>query len=485
MNKSTLSFPKLPSSALLLAPVLLAAAVGMAYFISKSGESMGMLIAGALVGLVLVLVSFFNIKFGFYSGIFLGFFAPIFERGVKDAISLNPLAIIIIYVAFAGLVYRKHLDGEPFFKGMAHPINYIFLTYFVFLMVEMFNPESFSVSGLTFYFITTIHLFLLYLLAQHLFQTPKTIQSYLYLWIIASGLCGAYACYQQWVGFFPFEWDWIHLSPKRVDIYQLDNGSLRKFGTLTDPAAFGILMAVSALLTIVVLLKMPLKRSKIPLLIALFFQVMGMTYSGTRTATFALIAGLCLYILMTINNMKTMLFAVFFMLVLGFILYAPIYGNVTINRLRSTFKFSDDASFNVRDINRARVQPYIWSHPIGGGPLTTGSNGEKFVPNHRLAGFPTDSGMLKTALEFGWIGLLLVCALYFIVLQQGAHYFYRNKDPLLKAMLLACVIALFGNIVSQYSQVAVGASPQIFVYYSLIAIIINVSKIENKKSLNV
>jgi cell division protein FtsW (lipid II flippase) len=212
----------------------------------------------------------------------------------------------------------------------------------------------------------------------------------------------------------------------------------------------------------------------------LLFQLLGMSYSGTRTAIFALVAGLSFFVLMTINNIKTLLFAVFCSLVIGFLLFAPIYGNVTLNRFRSAFHYTNDASYSVRNNNRAKIQPYIYAHPIGGGPMTTGTNGLKYNPNHYLAGFPTDSGFLRSALEFGWIGFALVLLLFFVTLQQGVHAFFKAKAPLARAFLLAAVVALFGNIVSQYSQIAIGASPQIFLYYGLVAIIVNISKRENK-----
>jgi hypothetical protein len=50
---------------------------------------------------------------------------------------------------------------------------------------------------------------------------------------------------------------------------------------------------------------------------------------------------------------------------------------------------------------------------------------------------------------------------------------------------LASVIPLFGNILAQYSQVAIGASPEIFLFYPLIAIIVRISKLETKKLENV
>jgi cell division protein FtsW (lipid II flippase) len=204
-----------------------------------------------------------------------------------------------------------------------------------------------------------------------------------------------------------------------------------------------------------------------------------MSFSGTRTATFAIVVAVAFYILMTINEIKTLLFAIFCALSLAFILVAPIYGNVTINRIRSTFEFSNDQSFEVRNQNRASIQPYIRSHPIGGGVLTAGTSGNKYNPNHYLAGFPPDSGMLRYAVETGWIGLILICAFYFFILQQGVHAFYTLKRRLARAYLLTAIVTLFGYIMCQYSQVT-GQIPQPFLFFSLVAIIVRITKIEKK-----
>ncbi len=486
MNGFYISNQRIRFSGIILSLILLGSTLVISYGISRYGNNMGLTILGGLIGLTIIAGAFFSLEFGFYTSVVLGFSSAILERLLKDAVDFNSFATILIFACFAGLVYRKKYEEDvSIWKGLAHPLNYAFLIYFIYLLLEIFNPYSLSVKGLTFYIVKTLEIFFLYLIALHLFQQKKKIVYFFYFWIIASGLCAAYACYQQWVGLPAFELQWITADPKRTDIYQLDNGSFRKFSTLRDPASFGILMAVSALLSMVVILKAPLKRTKVLFSIAFLFQVLAMSYSGTRTATFALVAGIALYIMLTLDNVKTMMFAVLCTLVLIFLLYAPIHGNVTLNRFRSTFKFSSDASFKVRDNNRAKVQPYIWKHPIGGGPLTTGSNGEKFVPGHTLAGFPTDSGLLRTALEYGWIGLILLCGLYFVILQQGVHRFFRTKDKLIKGLLLAAVIALFGNMVSQYSQVAIGPSPQIFLYYALIAIIVGLSKSDNQKKVNI
>jgi len=471
-------------SSILLVSLLVLLSLCCSYAIAVYGYTTGILILTGIFGLACFVVCFLRPALGFFLSIVLGFIVAAFERLFYGVLTFDFIVELLTYATLFGAVYKKHLEGESFWKGMRHPINFILLGYLTYLFIECFNPNG-SLYGALFSVRKTAQIVVLYLTALSIFQSYKNIKHFFYFWIVISGLCGAYACYQQWVGFPAFELDWIYASEVRVAIYQLDNGSFRKFSTLTDPAAFGILMGVSALVTIVMVFKTSLKRSRILFAAALLFQLLGMSFSGTRTAIFAFIAGICFYILMTINNAKTLVFAVFCALVLGFLLLAPIYGSVTLNRFRSAFSFSKDASYEVRNNNRAHIQPYIYTHPIGGGPMTTGTNGLKYNPDHYLAGFPTDSGFLRSALEFGWIGLILVCITFFIVLQQGVHAFFKEGNPLARAFLLASIVALFGNIVAQYSQVAIGANPQIYLYYALVAVIVNISKLENKQKTDV
>jgi putative inorganic carbon (hco3(-)) transporter len=468
----------------LLVTLLIALSIGLSYAIAMYGFNAGLVLLSGILGLAFVFVCFVRPTLGFYLCIVFGFLISVFERILYGVLTFDFVVEILTYVTFAGQVYKKHLEGVSFWKGMRHPINFFMLAYLLYIFLECFNPNG-SLAGSLFSVRKTTQLAVLYLTALSIFQNYKSITQFVRFWILISGLCGAYACYQQWVGFPAFELNWINASETRVDIYQLDNGSFRKFSTLTDPAAFGIIMAVSALLTMVTVLRAPLRRTKVLFSIALLFQLLGMSYSGTRTAIFAVIAGIGLFILITLNNVRSLLFAIFCTLVFGFLMVAPIYGNVTLNRFRSAFHFYNDASYEVRNTNRARIQPYVYSHPFGGGAMTTGTNGLKYNPNHYLAGFPTDSGFLKSALEYGWIGFTLVCMLFFVILQQGVHAFYKYQAPLARAFLLAAAVALFGNIVSQYSQVAIGASPQIFLYHTLIAMIVNISKLETKQKVNV
>jgi putative inorganic carbon (HCO3(-)) transporter len=134
----------------------------------------------------------------------------------------------------------------------------------------------------------------------------------------------------------------------------------------------------------------------------------------------------------------------------------------------------------VRDVNRASIQPYIYTHPIGGGIGTTGVLNYPKNIGHPLAGFPTDSGLLQIVLEQGWIGLVLACLSYFIILKQSVQSYYRTRNPEFKVIYLAITGCVFGFVFAQYAQVAIGQVPNGFLFVGLVAILIRLNDIEKK-----
>lgn len=95
------------------------------------------------------------------------------------------------------------------------------------------------------------------------------------------------------LGFFDFELDWVWSVPGRAGLYFLDNGMFRKFSILSDPAAFGIIMGSTFLVLLVMMLHMK-KKMKAAYAITAFFVMLGVGYSGTRTAYFVIAAGVAL-----------------------------------------------------------------------------------------------------------------------------------------------------------------------------------------------
>jgi O-antigen ligase len=254
---------------------------------------------------------------------------------------------------------------------------------------------------------------------------------------------------------------------------------MRRFSFLTDPANFGTLMSTGALGAII-FSQGPFTRTK-KMMLGFFSLVilMGMSYSGTRTAYLTLTAGLFLYILMTIYERRTRIVAFCAAAVLALVLFLPIYGNVTINRIRSAFQPpSGDASYDLRNVHRHELQPFLHSHPFGNGVNTTMGAGKEYNPDNFLAGFPPDSSYFQIALEQGWVGLVLNCIFYFTILFYSVHYFYKCRNKEIKIYYGALTAMLFSMMLGAYTQFTISSIPQNFVFIALVACVIKLHTYE-------
>ncbi|MBX3241122.1 MAG: O-antigen ligase family protein [Chitinophagaceae bacterium] len=469
------------ATTMLLLVVLALLSFGMAFIISQSGHVVGALIPLALLGITIAIFSFVFPLFGIYAAIIIAYFIHFFMRLLRVELPIFSGIDILIYITFVGLLVRKVIRREPFWNNQRSPILFMHFVLLGYFLLEVFNPHAVS---MVLYFsilrrLLTLYIFL-YCLIQ-LLKDYKSIRQFFVVWMGLTFITAAYGCYQQWVGLPAFELEYITANPLRMGLNSLPNGGFRKSSFLSGCAEFGLLMAASCIMALVFLLRLRTTLVKrLFFYVAVIIMALGMSYSGTRTATFMLTVEVVLYILMTINHKKTLVFATFFLLLVVAILIIPSYGNVTLNRLKSTFEISSDESLKVRDVNRKYIQPYIYSHPIGGGVASTGVLNAEDNAGHDLAGFPADSALLAVALEFGWIGLLLQCATYFFILQQGIKGYYRSRDPVNKILFLAATLALFGYIFAQYAQIAIGPIPGAFLYYGLIAIIIRLHELDKK-----
>lgn len=435
----------------------------------RLGADKGILVGGGLLGIVILYTTVINFQFGFYASTTISFFIFFIGRFLGDSVPVGSLIDILIFANFFGLIFKKVMDKESFFKENQHVITTLYLLYTLFIIAELFNPSMHSMEGWLLVFRKYIQFLMVYFIAMNIFTTPKATYNYFKYWAVLSLIAGAYGCVQEWFGFLPFEEAWIRSAPGREKLYILVTGVSRRFSTFSDPAAFGIIMGATFPLLLIFFIYGKNWATRLSYFIVMVFVLLGVAYSGTRTAYFIIIASVCVFILMTITNKRTLVFTCLFLLGFMALMFGPFYGNPTINRIRSTFEFSEDASLQVRDINRAHIQPYIYRHPIGGGLATSGLQGIEFNPNHYLAGFPPDSGFVKTAIETGWIGLFLQCLIYFFVLQSGAHAYFRSGNEQNKHLILALMVCAFAFIIGQYGQVAIGQFPGVFLFYGCLA----------------
>jgi putative inorganic carbon (hco3(-)) transporter len=423
----------------------------------------------ALGGLAFILLCFVNPKLGFLATFALPFIGFELPRIFKTEVPVGLATQIMFFILLLILLIKKRFQRGYSFKYLSSPITYIILVTQLYIGIQAFNPDMHSLDGWLIVLRGSLAILVVYFVSLIIYDEEKFIKAFFLCWMLLATLSALYACYQEWVKIPNYVLSWIHATEERYRLIFIV-GKYRKFSVLSDPSAFGNFMAISALAAMILAFKPNKALTRILLLGSVTLLLLAMGYSGTRTSYAMFLSGLVLYVLMTINNKRTLLFAVASSLIFVILIYGPIYGNATINRLRSTFN-TEDKSLNVRDINRNSIQGYIYEHPIGGGVMTTGDAGMKYNPNHRLAGFPTDSGLLKTALELGWIGLILELLLYVIALSICIRNFYKSNHEKIKYYYLIICTLLFCVAVGSYAQSIQTQIPLMTVFFPCLAFI--------------
>jgi putative inorganic carbon (HCO3(-)) transporter len=459
--------------------VLLLLSTGFAILIAKAGATFGLLLIFGLAGLGLAIFIIAKPIIGFYATIVASFFIFTLLRFLNTEAPLVTAVDVMVYITFAGVVINKAIKNEPFFKNCRSPITFMYLIIVLYNAVEFFNPNG----GNNEIYILVMRRFLSLMLflycAIQLFTDLRAIDLFFKIMIGLAFVAALYACYEEWVGMPGFELSYIQSDPLRERLSSLDGGNYRKSSFFSSCTDFGLMMAGIIPICLALYLRLKWSRGRRQfLLLCMVLSALAMTYSGTRTATLMLIVEIVLFALMTITERKTIIFSTFFALLFVVIIFGPSYGNGTIRRLKSTFELNSEESLQVRDINRHSIQPYIYAHPLGGGVGTTGVTFYEYNIGHPLAGFPTDSGLLSIVLEYGWVGLIIQCLTYFILLQQGVNAFYNSRSPHNQVLYLSAVVCLFGYVFAQYAQIAIGQIPGGFLFLGLNAVIIRLRQIE-------
>jgi putative inorganic carbon (hco3(-)) transporter len=440
---------------------------------------LGIGIFAGLVGLAVVIVCLLNAEAGLYINVIYSSFVCLPMRLFDEKFPVGIVSNVLVVTTFLG-IFVKGKSGKLMFNAFARtPVARAILAIFFYIILELFNPLAHSFDGWYATFRALLMTILLLFAAYAVFDNWRSIRRFIIFMFCVMLIVALYGCFQQWHGLFNFELQWVAEDPVRFALIYIA-GDYRKFSTMGDPAGFAIVMACVSVFYLVLFTGPWRTKQRLILLSGVVILLMGMAYSGTRTANAMVLGGLVLFMLLTINKRSTIIFSVFAVAAFLLLMFGPFGGNPTVNRFRTTFTGSQDESFNVRNVNRKSIQPYIYFHPIGGGLGTTGAYGAEVNPGHYLAGFPTDSGYLKKALEIGWIGLFLIVALYYSVVRAGIRGYFQCRNEKARNIYAAATCCMFSFYVAEFAQDAVGQITDIVIYYPMIAVILRLKEFEHE-----
>ena len=443
---------------------------------------------GVVFGL-LVLVGFIAVpavytivaypKIGIFLFLSMSFFIFLFSRlGVKFPLGTLMDGIEVLFVVSMLIGMKK----KPEWQMFRSPITVMILLWIVYNLIEVGNPTAESRQAWLYTVRSVAIIMIMFFIFIYNIRTINFVRQIIVLWLVLALIGALYGLKQEFVGFFGFEDVYLHSNPNIMRLLFI-GGVWRKFSIFNDPVIYAYTMVVAACLCVGLLTGPVTKKQKRILWVLMFTYCFSMLYSGTRGAFVLLPAALIFFGILRFNRI-ILVIAVF----AGIMFLALINistSNRTLYRFQSAFKPDKDLSYLVRKNNQKRIQPFIQSHPLGGGLGSTGEWGERFAPNSYLAHFPPDSGYVRVAVECGWLGLLIFCTLMFTILRTAINNYYHIRDPELKSYSLAMLLIVCAFNIGNFPQEALVQFPSNVFFYLVAAFIVIFKRMDEQKNGNI
>jgi hypothetical protein len=244
------------------------------------------------------------------------------------------------------------------------------------------------------------------------------------------------------------------------------NGITRYIGTFTDAANFGIHMACSSVMFYIIAITNKVKKFKV------FYGIVGtittwaMFQSGTRTAIFCMMAGFIVFLVLSKSVKIIVPVSIVFGLFFGMLIFTNIgQGNNQIRRMRSAFN-PEDASANVRTINKAAISKYMKDAPWGIGIGIFESNIPAWNRYKIVSQIPPDSEYVFIWVRTGWIGVTWFTICNLMILLAGCFtVFNKLKNRSLMGIGAAWCASFLALHLGGYANQVLMQFPNIVIFY--------------------
>jgi cell division protein FtsW (lipid II flippase) len=415
---------------------------------------------------------------GLYLMLFLAFTISVFNRLVEN-IPMGIAMDAIIGVMLCGLFYRAQFNRS--WSIFNTPITLAVLLWAGMNMIEFLNPVAPSRAAWFYVVRPAVEYLMLFFIAYQTLDTPTKLFRFLYCLIAFSVVSAVWGIWQATFGYFEWEYKYV----VRHDLVHLvfNYGRWRAIGSIGSPSQFGIIMAFMCTVCLSLAFAATGFWRKIILWLATGITGLAMIYSGTRSAFVIVPIFLLVWVVLS-KNPKMYLLLFIGAIGMTILIITP-SNNYHIQRIQSTFQPSADASYQTRAKNRSMILPWIVKHPIGGGLGSTGIWGQRFSPGTFLANFPPDSGLIRVAVELGWVGLFFFLYLYYRIIIHGSLALLKMRNPDYKAIVAGIIGGVVALLVVEWGQEVVGVFPMSILFWLLLAIlfrVIHFDQTESKKS---
>lgn len=363
---------------------------------------------------------------------------------------------------------------------MATPMLLGILLWTGYLFLQLFNetcglPVSVSnwLTNMNFY---AFYFILAYVIINKIINTPGNIMRFLRIWAYFSIVAAFWAWRQKTLGWDNTEWAWLMGGAMRTHII---GGSIRYFSFFSDAANFGCNMGASAAAFFIVALTSKFKKDKLLFGIAGACSTYGFFMSGTRSGLVCFFAGVFLYIFLSKSVKLTAIVLILGGAFVFFLAFTNIgNGNMQIRRMRSAFD-SNDASKNVRDINKEALAKYLQDAPFGMGINIDENTIPAFNKFKVVYETSNDSTYVFFWQRTGIVGVYVFAIMNIIILAGGCIItLFRIKNKACKGIAAAFCCAFIAIQAGGYANHILLQYPNIILFYGGMAIVYLLPAIE-------
>lgn len=450
------------------------------YSFKNSGINGMAMVLAIPISIIAIYFTFRYRMLSFWSLFIINYFVMFISReiGLPVPVSLVNEMIELVLIAISIIDLRD--------SNLNNAANYMLFGvggWCLFCMIEVFNNTCGLGMNITAWF-TGIRLMAFQLLyAVIVFSIYINTPQRLFQLFKAWAFCAFFAVFWCWkqihIGWTSAETYWLFVQDHARQ--HIVNGIIRYFGTFTDAANFGIHMACASVSFFVIAITNRVKKHRI------FFGFVGvlttwaMFQSGTRTAIFCMMAGFMVFLVLSKSTKIIVPVSIVFGLFIGMLMFTNIgQGNNQIRRMRSAFN-PEDASANVRDINKAAIAKYMKDAPWGIGIGIF----ERDIPAWNkfkiVSQIPPDSEYVFIWVRTGWIGVswFAICNLI-ILLGACSVVFFKIKNRSLMGMGAAWCASFAALHLGGYANQILMQFPNIVVFYGGLSTVFLMPSIEKE-----
>ncbi|SDO29079.1 O-antigen ligase like membrane protein [Prevotella communis] len=360
------------------------------------------------------------------------------------------------------------------------PMLFAILLWTTYLIIQVFNetcglPLSIPnwLTNLNFY---SFYFILAHVLISKIINTPKNIMRFIRLWAIFSLIATYWAWRQKTFGWDQTEWRWLMSGASRT---HLIGGSIRYFSFFSDAANFGCNMGASAAIFYVLALTSKLKKDKYLFLITGIACTYSFFASGTRSGLVCFIVGIFLYVFLA----KSVRLTVTVLIIGGAFIFTMAFtefgeSNMQIRRMRSAFN-TNDASLNVRELNKQALKKYLQDAPFGMGINIDEGRIPKFNKFKIVYETSNDSTYVFFWQRTGIIGVYVFATMNIIILLGGCMIaYFKLKNKACKGIAAALCCGFLAIQAGGYANHILMQYPNLFLFYGGMAIVYLLPTIE-------